>query len=123
HQNDRALQVLDGVLNNPQVPANVVLSIAQAYSQLGQPARMQAALEKLVKLQPDSPEAWYDLAASRAFMRQNPLALDALKKALDLNTRRLAQDPKANDLRSNISADARFAALRDTPEFKALPTH
>jgi tetratricopeptide (TPR) repeat protein len=122
-QNDRALQVLDVVLKNPQVPANVVLSVAQAYGQLGQPARMQAALEKLVQLEPDSPEAWYDLAASRAFMRQNPAAIDALKKALELNAKRLARDPKANDLRTNISSDGRFAALRDTPEFKTLPTH
>jgi tetratricopeptide (TPR) repeat protein len=122
-QNDRALQVLDQALNNPQVPVPVVLSLAQAFQQLGQPVRMQAALQKLVQLEPDSPEAWYDLAASQAAMHQNPAAIDSLKKSLELNSKRLAQNSKSTDLRTNIASDPRFADLRNTPEFKALPTH
>ncbi len=123
HQNEQAFQVLDGVLTNPQISVPVVMSIAQAFQQLGQPARLESALERLVQLEPDSPEGWYDLSASRAALHQSAPAMDALKKALDLNTRRLAQNPKASDLRSNLGADPRFASLRDTPEFKALPKH
>ena len=39
-----------------------VLSIAQAYATLGNAAKLEAALERLTKVMPESPEAWYDLA-------------------------------------------------------------
>lgn len=76
-----------------------------------------------MQLAPDSPEAWYDLAASHALFGQNTDAIDALKKALDLNKKRLAQDPKAEDIRGHLASDQRFANLRNTPEFKALMPH
>ena len=123
HQNERAFKVLDQVLSNPQVTAPVVQALAQAFTQLGQPARVQVALEKLVQLDPDSPEEWYNLAAFRATLHQNPAAIEALKKTLELNAKRLAQNSKSADLRGNLASDPRFADLRNTPEFKALPTH
>jgi hypothetical protein len=46
--------------------------------------------------------------------------LDALKKSLDCNAKRLAQNPKANDVLATLATDARFSKLRGTPEFKAL---
>jgi tetratricopeptide (TPR) repeat protein len=119
-QNDRAFQVLDGVLANPQATLPMVMSVADAYNRLNQPAKLQAALEKLTHLAPDSPEAWYDLAASHASMGQNSQALDALKKALDLNAKRVAQNPKTNDIRTTLTSDPRFTKLRETPEYKAL---
>jgi Tfp pilus assembly protein PilF len=79
-------------------------------------------LEKLVQLDPNSPEFWYELAGSHAMFGQNPAALDSLKKALDLNSKRLAQDTKSKDIRTTLASDPRFAKLRDTPEFKALGT-
>ncbi len=122
-RNDRAFQVLDGVLSNPQATIPMVMSVADAYNRLGQPQKLQGALEALTRLAPDSPEAWYDLSASYATLGQNPKAIDSLKKALELNTKRLAQNSKATDIRPTLAADARFAKLRETPEFKALPTH
>lgn len=119
-QNDRAFALLDGILTNSHSTIPMVMSIADAYNRLGQPAKLQSALERLTELAPDSPEAWYDLAASRASVGQNGPALDALKKVLSLNAKRLAQNPKTNDLRATLNGDPRFAHLRDTPEFKAL---
>jgi tetratricopeptide (TPR) repeat protein len=119
-QNDRAFQVLDGVLTNPDATVPMVMSVADAYNKLGQPLKLQAALERLARLAPESPEAWYDLAASHATLGQNPQAIQALKQALALNTQRLVQNPKTNDIRGTLAGDPRFAAVRNTPEFKAL---
>ena len=119
-QNDRAYEVLDGVLANPQVTLPVVMSVADAYNRLGQPARLQNALEAMTRLAPDSPEAWYDLSASHATLGQSAQALDCLKKALELNAKRLANDSKAADVRTTLANDPRFSKLRDTPEYKAL---
>jgi tetratricopeptide (TPR) repeat protein len=119
-QNDRAFGVLDGVLTNPQATLPMVMSVADAYNRLNQPLKLQAALDRLTQLVPDSPEAWYDLAASHAQLSQNPEAIQTLKKALELNAKRLAQNSKTNDIRATLAADQRFARLRDTPELKAL---
>jgi tetratricopeptide (TPR) repeat protein len=119
-QNDRAYQVLDGVLANPQATIPMVMSVADAYNKLNQPQKLQVALEKLTHLVPESPEAWYDLSASHATMGQNAEALKDLKTALDLNAKRLAQNPKSTDIRGTLAADPRFAAIREMPEYKAL---
>jgi len=55
-------------------------------------------------------------------MGQNPEALDCLKKSLQFNSQRLAHNPKSQDIRQTLASDPRFAKLRETPEFKALPT-
>jgi tetratricopeptide (TPR) repeat protein/uncharacterized membrane protein (UPF0136 family) len=117
---ERTFQVLDNVLANPKAGVDIVMTVAKAYNDLGQPLKLQNALEVLTRLQPEAPEVWYDLAASHATLNQNPAALDCLKKALELNAQRLAKDPKAADMRQTLAADGRFTKLRDTPEFKAL---
>ena len=119
-QTDRAFQVLDGVLANPQATLPMVMSVADAYNKLNQPQKLQAALERLTHLAPDSAEAWYDLAASHATLNQNAEAIKTLKTALDLNAKRLAQNPKSTDLRATLAGDPRFAAVRQTAEYKAL---
>jgi tetratricopeptide (TPR) repeat protein len=119
-ENDRAYEVLDGVLSNPDATVPMVMSVADAYNHLGQPARLQKALEALTRLAPGSPEAWYDLAASHATMGQNAPAIDVLKKALELNASRLSKDSNATDIRLTLKGDARFAKLRETAEYKAI---
>ena len=43
-------------------------------------------------------------------------------RAFDLSAKRLARDPKANDLASKFMTDPHFAALRQMPEVqKMLP--
>jgi len=115
-ENERAYEVLDGVLANAKATIPMVMSVADAYSKLGQPARLQKALEALTRLAPDSPEAWYDLAASHVMMEQNGPALECLKKALELNASRLAKDSKAPDIRLTLKTDPRFAKLHDAVE-------
>jgi len=119
-QNDRAYQILDGVLANPAVTVPIASAVADAYNRLGLPAKLQVALKTMTRLEPDAPETWYDLAASHATLDQNTDALVALKKSLDLNAKRLAKTPKSLDLRTNLATDPRFDKLRTSVEFKAL---
>jgi tetratricopeptide (TPR) repeat protein len=119
-ENERGYKVLDRILGFSDVTLPEVMSVADAYNKLHQPQKLATTLERLTQLAPDSPEAWYDLAAARASLGQAEPAVEALKKALDFNAKRLARDSKANDLRTNLAADARFSKLRETPEFKAL---
>ncbi len=119
-QTGRAEQLLDGALGNPALVPNAVVHAAQIYNQLGDFPKLETALEKLTKLSPDSPEAWYDLAAMKAHLGKIAEALPALSRCLDLNAQRLQRDPKASDLSVNARQEVRFASIRATPEFQKL---
>jgi len=119
-KDELAVQTLDGVLNHPTVDSNAVLQVAQEYSKLMNFPKLEVALEKLVKLTPASPEAWYDLASMKAAAGKNPEAIQALRQTFDLSDKRLRQNPKAADLVAQAQQDQRFTVLRQTPEFKQL---
>lgn len=119
-QQEKAVGVLDSILAPEKVEANAVLAVAQAYAQMGNFAKLENTLEKLVKVSPESAEAWYDLAALRATMGKTNESLAALRQAIELSTKRRQGDPKARDLKTEAAADGRFAAFRDSPDFKAL---
>jgi tetratricopeptide (TPR) repeat protein len=123
-QTGRAMQLLEGALTNPSVQPNVVIHAAQIYNQLGDLPKLEAALERLTKVSPESPEAWYDLAAMKANLGKNAEALPALSRCLELSAKRLQRDPKARDLAKDARQEVRFTALRATPEFqKLLPSN
>jgi tetratricopeptide (TPR) repeat protein len=123
-QTSRAAQILDGILTNPNVNVQAVLTVAKAYADLRNYPRLEATLEKLVKLAPEEPEAWYDFAALKATLGKTQEALPALRRALELSDARRARNPQARDIRADLQAeqqkDDRFRMLRDTPEFKQL---
>jgi tetratricopeptide (TPR) repeat protein len=118
-QMDRVIKVLDGVLNNTNAPASAVFGVAQAYAQMNNIARLEPALERLVKLTPNEPEAWYNLAATKAALGKNAEALQDLRQSLELNSKRLSANTN-RDLRTEVEKDPRFNAIRATPEYKAL---
>ena len=66
----RAAQLLDQIIGSPGADANVILTAAKFYVQIADVPRFEAALEKLTKLAPDSPEAWFDLAGVKAIMNK-----------------------------------------------------
>ena len=117
---DAAVALLDKTLNDPKLDANAALSIAQAYAALGNATKLEAALEKLTKLMPANPEAWYDLAVLKAGVGKSAEALSALRQALDLSAKRLQRDPKARDLLASARKEERFGTMRQTPEFKKM---
>jgi tetratricopeptide (TPR) repeat protein len=118
----RILQVLDQMLTNPAVDANGAKFVAQVAQQLNNLPHVESALEVLVRLEPENPEAWYDLAGIRAMQTKSAPALESLGKALQLNTARLAKSPGVPNLMTQALADARFNAIRQTPEFLKLLT-
>jgi hypothetical protein len=81
---------------------------------------LEASLEKLTKVAPDSPEAWYDLAAMRSILGKSPEALQALRQSLKLSAERRARDSNGRDLLAELQHDPRFAAIRSLPEFRSL---
>jgi Flp pilus assembly protein TadD len=119
-QKDKAMAVLDQMLNNPKANAGMVMALAHAFAQLTDAPRLEAALQKLVQLTPDSPEAWDDLAGIEIALGKTPEAMKDLRRCLEENAKRLAQNPKARDLLPSIRTDARFNALRQSKEFQQL---
>lgn len=119
-KNDQASQALDKVLNHPAVDASAVLQIAQQYAALMDYPKLEQTLEKLVKVVPGQPEAWYDLAALKASVGKTAEALPSLRQAITLGAARLKQNPKARDLAAEARNDARFAAMKNSAEFKEL---
>jgi tetratricopeptide (TPR) repeat protein len=119
-QTQQAVAVLDSVLNNPQADPGAVLSVAQAYLQVGAVTRLETAMKRLTGLLPDSPEGWYDLAAVQAILNKTNEAMGSLGNAMKYNAARKAKDPNAKDLLPNARSDQRFQALRNSPEFKKI---
>ncbi len=117
---NQALQLLDQLIAHPKADATTLLSVAQAYAQLGNSVRLEAALQKLVSLMPDNPEAWYDLARSQVVLNKTAPALQSLAKAIQLSQLRLTQQPGAKNLMAEAMNDPTFAALRQNPEFLRL---
>ncbi len=115
-----ALNILDQLITNPKVDANTLLSVANAYVQLQQGPRLETALKRLVVVSPESPEAWYDLATTETVLGKGQEAIQALKNALELSGKRLAQQPGARDLRKDAATNNSFFTLRTLPEFQML---
>jgi tetratricopeptide (TPR) repeat protein len=119
-QSNRATEILDAVLNHPNVDSSAVLAVAQAFVSMANYPKLESTLEKLVKVAPTQAEAWYDLAAMKATVGKSAEAIPALKQALALSAERLKRDPRQRDLRTEAVKDARFGTLAQSPEFRAL---
>jgi tetratricopeptide (TPR) repeat protein len=117
-QNDRAGKTLDSIINNPKIDAGSLLQVANELVALGDYPRLEATLEKLVKLSPDMPEAWYDLSALKISLGKTPEAVKDLQTSFDLSQKRHAADPKALDLIKQAQTDPRFTAILSSPELK-----
>jgi tetratricopeptide (TPR) repeat protein len=115
-----ALQALDRILASPQADPNILLQSAEQLVALSDYRRLELALDKLTKVAPSSPEAWYDLAALRSILGKTNECLEALRQALSLSAARLARDPKARDLLKQIPADPRFNPVRSWSEFQKV---
>jgi Flp pilus assembly protein TadD len=58
-QTSAAYRILDQLMDSPKADTTVLLSVAGAYAQLQQGARLETVLQRLVKMAPANPEAWY----------------------------------------------------------------
>jgi tetratricopeptide (TPR) repeat protein len=117
-QTNKGVEVMDKILANPQADASALAMVAQASATIGNFTKMEQAVSRLVLLQPNNPEAWYDLATIRAALGKNREALQALSSAIPLSNARLKQQTNAMDLRALATGDTRFNALKSFPEFQ-----
>lgn len=119
-QNDAAMQTLDRILQHPNATAEAVLGIAQAYAQLNNWGKLEATLERLVKIMPNDAEPYYDLAALKAGLGKAGEAIQYLTKALELNAQRRTTNTTVRDLLASARTDERFASLRALPQFQKI---
>ena len=115
----KALDLVDKLMTN-QADANTLLFTANVCNQLSQHARVEKALALLVKLSPDNPEAWFDLAGVQAINNRAPEALASLRTSLQLSAKRRVQNSNAANLYDNAGTDPRFTPLRQKPDFERL---
>jgi regulator of sirC expression with transglutaminase-like and TPR domain len=79
---------------------------------------MGDSLNRLLKLNPNSPELWYDLGALLTFQARTNEAIAAVSNAVRHSNARLAQKvPNANNLQTMAATDPRFTAIRAHPDF------
>ena len=115
-----AFKVFQEMIDRPDATKEALLSVANAFSQLGNMAGLEASLAKLVKIMPDSPEAWYDYSRAQTVLGKGPAAIASLSNAIQLSDVRLATNPAAKDLRRQAPTDVSFGPIRNNPEFQKL---
>jgi hypothetical protein len=113
------LRIADTMLAIPNANAQMISFAAQVYQQLPDYVRLERALERWTKVTP-TPEAWLDYAASQAVLGKRPQAIASLQQALTMSAERRKTNPQAENLATSLANDARFAALKATPEFQQL---
>ncbi len=118
-QTNAASQMLDQLLNYPQMDPNMMVGVAALYLRIGNLPKAEIAFQKLADMTPGSSEAWYNLALVQANQGKIPQSIASLKKALQINPEERKQRPEIIDLRQHLKTDAGFNTLRQTPEFKA----
>ena len=118
-QTDVARQMLDQLLHYPAADANIMAGVAVTYLRIGDLAKSEEAFQRLAQMVPGSSEPWYNLALVQANRGETAQAVVSLKKALDLNSGEIKQNPKSMNLREHLYQNPAFGRLRQTPEFKA----
>ncbi len=116
-QTNAALQLIDQITQSPKVDAPMLMQLAGSAMKLQQFDRVENALTRLTQIQPNNPEAFYDLAVVKS-MFGKPNAMAALGNAVRLSNERLKNDPAASDLAKVAAAEARFQPFHNLPEFQ-----
>ena len=119
-QTNRAFELLDQIVANKDVNASALRNVAQIFAQQQNFGKLETVLSRITEVTPDSPEAWYDLAALESVLVKKSEAITDLKQALDLSSQRLKSNPSAHDLAAQVVNDGHFNSLKNDPEFQSL---
>jgi thioredoxin-like negative regulator of GroEL len=120
NQMPRALEIIDQIIGSPKAGQNEMIFAAQVSNELNQLGRVEQALDRLVKMSPNSPEAWFDLAGIQAVQNHTTQALASLSESLKRNSARRTQEPKAPNLFTNALVDEKLNPLRQHPDFQRM---
>jgi tetratricopeptide (TPR) repeat protein len=116
----QAVGLFDQALASPAVRSEDILAMAQISAALGNVGKLETVLKKLVAINPNQPEAHYDLAALEAISGKNDDALKELGQAVDLSSKRLSTNSTAHNLVIEARSDPRFNSLRTLPAFQKI---
>ena len=116
----QASALFDQELTNPAAQTENVLAMAQICVTLNNLTKLEAVLKKLVALNPDKPEARYDLAALEAVTGKTDDALKDLRICIDASSKRILTNAAARNLLTDARSDARFSLIRNLPEFQKI---
>jgi len=117
---NQAAGLFDQELANPAIKSENVLAMAQISAALGNLTKLEAVLQKLVALNPNQPEARYDLAALEAISGKTDAALSDLRASVNLSSKRVLSNPGARNMLIEARSDPRFNSLRALPEFQKI---
>jgi tetratricopeptide (TPR) repeat protein len=105
---------------NPHVSSSEAGFIAQKYIDMGNLAKLEEVLKKIVTIVPDQPEAWYDIAELDAMLGKPEESIQNLSKSLDLSAQRIKSNPTAHDLMVEVRKDSHFNPVRNRPDFQKI---
>jgi thioredoxin-like negative regulator of GroEL len=112
-QTDRAVQILDGVLNSPQADAAAFRGLIQAYNSFGHRAGLEKVVDKLealVRTNPANSQATIGLVEGYRQLQKPEAAMPLLDK--------LFNDPNL-DANAALSIAQAYAALGNAPKLEA----
>jgi len=115
-----AVQALDILATSTKTNTTVLLSVADAYRQLGLGEPLESIFIKIIQLMPGNPEAWYDLAGIQSILNKTNQSIQSLQMAIQLSNARLAKNPNSSNLHLQAASDERFNNIRQMPEYQAL---
>ncbi len=116
----RLIPLMEKILTDPQASPAQLQAALQGAQLAGNVPRMEECLARLVRLNPTSPELWYDLGAILNFQRKTNAALVAVSNAVHHSDLRLRQNPASQNLRGMAATDGRFNNIRPHPDFKKI---
>jgi thioredoxin-like negative regulator of GroEL len=116
-QSNAAVTVLDKMIGASNVSAEGIVQAALFARELRNVPLMERALVRLTEVNPQSPEAWYDLAAMQSSLGKLDAALQNVRRSLALNDQRMRTNPASKDLRAEVAKEERFAPLRTRPDW------
>jgi tetratricopeptide (TPR) repeat protein len=119
-QTNEVLNLITQVLDQPNLNSDIAVQMALFARDLKSIPVMEQALIRLTQVNPESPEAWYDLSALQASIGKYEPAITNLKRSVLLSDIRLKAQPDAKNLRLEVDVEPRFAPLRARSDWDTL---
>ncbi len=119
-QTNDVLSIIKTVLAQPGLDSEMAVQMALFARDLQNVPLMEQALVRLTEVNPQSPEAWYDLSALQASIGTLESAIANLKRSVLLSDIRLKTNPSAKNLRETVATEPRFAPLRSRPDWGTI---
>ncbi len=119
-QTNNAAAVFEAAISRQGIPIDVIRGVANFFAQSGQFYELEKTLKRLTEVEPQAPEAWYDLSRLEVILGKKDEAIKNLQKAIELSDQRLNTNPSALNIRNAARAETQFNSIRNEPAFQKL---